>query len=113
MRQQLGRAHDFGETYGIGAVRGQDGAIKYYVASKSPYGVKSLNESLLPGEELVGYGIKSDLHAEMLIQRIAESRGETLLGVGATRPICYNYRGIPWCQPYFDSIGVPLWTPRK
>lgn len=87
--------------------------MKYYVASKSPYGVRAVNESLLPGEELVGYGVKSDLHAEMLIEQIASSRGETLLGIGATRPVCATYKGVPWCQSYFDQMGVPIWTPRK
>jgi RHS repeat-associated protein len=113
IRAQLGRAHDFGETYAVGAVRAQDGTIKYYVASKSPYGVASVNNSLQAGEELVGYGIKSDLHAEMLVERIANSRGETLLGIGATRPMCMTYKGVPWCQNYFDTIEVPVWTPRK
>jgi hypothetical protein len=109
----LGPAHEFGETYSVGAVRGSNGAIKYYVASKTPYGVSAVNEALLPGEELVGYGIRSDLHAEMLIQVMADSRGEALLGIGATRPVCMTYKGVPWCQPYFDRIGVPIWTPRK
>jgi hypothetical protein len=113
IRQQLGRAHDFGETYAVGAVRARDGTIKYYVASKSPYGVAKVNSALQAGEELVGDGIKSDLHAEMLVQLIAESRGETLLGVGATRPMCKTYRGVPWCQNYFDTIEVPVWTSRK
>jgi len=113
IRVQIGRAHHFGETYAMGATRGSDASIKYYVASKSAYGVRAVNESLLPGEELVGYGIESDLHAEMLVQRIAESRGETLLGVGATRPPCLTYKGVPWCQWYFDKIGVPIWTWRN
>jgi len=113
IRRVLGRAHDFGETYAVGAVRAKNGTIKYYVASKSPHGVARINSSLRAGEELVGHGVKSDLHAEMLVQRIAESRGETLLGIGATRPMCKTYKGVRWCQDYFDTIGVPVWTARK
>ena len=96
----------------MGAVRGKDGVIKYYVASKSPYGVRSVNNALQAGEELVGYGIKSDLHAEMLVQLVAESRGMTVLGIGATRLVCMTYKGVAWCQPFFDAIGVPIWTAR-
>jgi hypothetical protein len=103
----------------MGAVRASDGTIKYYVASKSAYGVSRVNNALLPGEELVGYGIDCDLHAEMLIEQIASSRGETLLGVGATSRVCATYTPagaaapVPWCQWYFDQIGVPIWTPRR
>ena len=117
IRKSMGSAHRFGETYAMGAVRGNDG-IKFYVVSKGK-GVTKVNSSLLPGEELVARNLQGDLHAEMVVEQIASSRGETLLGVGATRPVCATWKPpgasgpVPYCQWYLDQIGVPIWTPRK